>query len=64
MRYFSTEKSAKQAVRREGLYLMNYEIRNRHGNGYYPHFFCAVREDVSEIQSRGFYAEYSPEKAA
>lgn len=67
MNTYKTESGAKAAIKRQGLHLMNYEIR-RIGNDrlpvFSPLFFCALPEDVAELLDRGFYAELNPAKAA
>lgn len=63
MEIYKTKGSAKAAIKRQGLHLMNYEIRRKHTDGCYPHFYCAIHEDVEEIRNRGFSAEFNPELA-
>lgn len=66
MKIYKTEKSLKAAVKREGLDRMNWRPCYTMGRetGHYGHFYCAEREDVAELRSRGFSAEFAPEKAA
>lgn len=62
---YKTGASAKAAVKRQALHLMNYEIRPAPDGRFVAHFFCAVHEDVDEVtvRSSGFTSEFNPEKA-
>lgn len=61
MKTYSTPASAKAAVKKQGLYLMDYEILEAEGR-FYPHFICEISTDVHELYSRGFSAELGKTK--
>lgn len=60
LKVFKNEKTAKSAVKHQGLHLMQYEIKNHcsaAGTGVIVNFFVEDSDDLHEIQSRGFAAE-------
>ena len=67
-RSYKSKSSAKAAVKKEGLQLMNYEIKpistTKPNGPFGPYFYCCDHEDLREIKSRGFYGEVNIEKAA
>lgn len=60
---YSTERGVKDAIKRQGLHLMNWELKPIH-NGVTARFFVHDDEDRREIISRGFDAIVDPERAA
>jgi len=66
LKVYKTEKSAHGAVKRQGLHLMNYEVRphcSARGTGFEAFFYVLDMQDLDEVKSRGFEAKINVEKA-
>jgi hypothetical protein len=64
--YYKSEASLKNAIKRQGMHLMNYEIKYVSGNeyGWTAVFYVHDAEDFREVTKRGFNALINTEKAA
>ena len=62
VKMYASKSSAKQAIKKRGMHLMEYEICTHPltsgGDKYCVHFACEELEDVIECRNRGFAADY------
>jgi hypothetical protein len=61
---YKTRSGVVAAIKRQGLFLMNFDVVGDERRGFTAHFYCAERCDVQEITDRGFLASFEPKKAA
>jgi hypothetical protein len=67
LKVYKNEATAKSAIKREGLHMMNYIIQphcSSAGTGFAVRFYVHDMLDLEEVQSRGFAAIINVEKAA
>lgn len=61
---FATVKSAKSRIRKAGLHLIPHEFLKDDRGRCFPKFYPELHEDKTELNNRGFAAEFNMQKHA